>query len=307
MKQYNSYKYINSAKPTILTLGTFDGVHKGHQSILNKVTQDATANGYESVVLTFFPHPRMVLQKDHNIKLINTIEEKAQLLQELGIQHLILQEFTKEFANLSAEQFVEEVLVKHLNIKKIIIGYDHRFGKNRSADIHDLMDFGRKYKFDVEQISAQEINEVSISSTKIRKALEEGKIETANDYLGTPYFITGNVIKGKQLGRTIGFPTANIQLNEDYKLIPKIGAYIVSATIDGKLVKGMMNIGYNPTVNNQALSLEVHFLDFDKDIYDKKIQIHFHKYLRDEQKFPSLDALKQQLAKDLQATKDFIL
>lgn len=307
MKQYNSYKYINSAKPTILTLGTFDGVHKGHQSILNKVTQDATANGYESVVLTFFPHPRMVLQKDHNIKLINTIEEKAQLLQELGIQHLILQEFTKEFANLSAEQFVEEVLVKHLNIKKIIIGYDHRFGKNRSADIHDLMDFGRKYKFDVEQISAQEINEVSISSTKIRKALEEGKIETANDYLGTPYFVTGNVIKGKQLGRTIGFPTANIQLNEDYKLIPKIGAYIVSATIDGKLVKGMMNIGYNPTVNNQALSLEVHFLDFDKDIYDKKIQIHFHKYLRDEQKFPSLDALKQQLAKDLQATKDFIL
>ena len=307
MKQYNSYKYINSAKPTILTLGTFDGVHKGHQSILNKVTQDATANGYESVVLTFFPHPRMVLQKDHNIKLINTIEEKAQLLQELGIQHLILQEFTKEFANLSAEQFVEEVLVKHLNIKKIIIGYDHRFGKNRSADIHDLMDFGRKYKFDVEQISAQEINEVSISSTKIRKALEEGKIETANDYLGTPYFITGNVIKGKQLGRTIGFPTANIQLNEDYKLIPKIGAYIVSATIDGKLVKGMMNIGYNPTVNNQVLSLEVHFLDFDKEIYDKKIQIHFHKYLRDEQKFPSLDALKQQLAKDLQATKDFIL
>lgn len=307
MKQYNSYKYINSAKPTILTLGTFDGVHKGHQSILNKVTQDATANGYESVVLTFFPHPRMVLQKDHNIKLINTIEEKAQLLQELGIQHLILQEFTKEFANLSAEQFVEEVLVKHLNIKKIIIGYDHRFGKNRSADIHDLMDFGRKYKFDVEQISAQEINEVSISSTKIRKALEEGKIETANDYLGTPYFITGNVIKGKQLGRTIGFPTANIQLNEDYKLIPKIGAYIVSATIDGKLIKGMMNIGYNPTVNNQALSLEVHFLDFDKDIYNKKIQIHFHKYLRDEQKFPSLDALKQQLAKDLQATKDFIL
>lgn len=307
MKQYNSYKYINSAKPTILTLGTFDGVHKGHQSILNKVTQDATANGYESVVLTFFPHPRMVLQKDHNIKLINTIEEKAQLLQELGIQHLILQEFTKEFANLSAEQFVEEVLVKHLNIKKIIIGYDHRFGKNRSADIHDLMDFGRKYKFDVEQISAQEINEVSISSTKIRKALEEGKIETANDYLGTPYFVTGNVIKGKQLGRTIGFPTANIQLNEDYKLIPKIGAYIVSATIDGKLVKGMMNIGYNPTVNNHALSLEVHFLDFDKDIYDKKIQIHFHKYLRDEQKFLSLDALKQQLAKDLQATKDFIL
>lgn len=307
MKIYNSYKYINSNKPTILTLGTFDGVHNGHQSILRKVTQDASMNGYESVVLTFFPHPRMVLQEDHNIKLINTIEEKAKLLEELGIQHLILQEFTKEFANLTAEQFVQEVLVKHLNIKKIIIGYDHRFGKNRSADIHDLMDFGRKYKFDVEQISAHEINEVSISSTKIRKALEEGNIETANTYLGIPYSITGTVIKGKQLGRTIGFPTANVFLKEEYKLIPKIGSYIVSATIDGKLVKGMMNIGFNPTVNNNKLSLEVHFLDFDKDIYNQEIQLHFHSFLREEQKFSSLEELKQQLAKDLITTKEYII
>ena len=307
MKIYKSYTEITSNNPTVLTLGTFDGVHKGHRSILKKITQDAEINHYESVVLTFFPHPRMVLNQDDSIKLINTIEEKASLLKELGIQHLILQEFTKEFANLSAEEFVKEVLVKHLNIKKIIIGYDHRFGKNRSANIHDLMDFGNKYKFDVEQISAQEIDEVSISSTKIRKALLEGDIKTANEYLGKPYTISGEVIKGKQLGRTIGFPTANIQLLADYKLIPKIGAYIVSAKIDDVLVKGMMNIGYNPTVNNNKLSIEVHFIDFDSDLYGKSIEINVHKYLRSEIKFPSLDALKEQLANDLSETRAFNL
>lgn len=307
MKIYKSYTEITSNNPTVLTLGTFDGVHKGHRSILKKITQDAEINHYESVVLTFFPHPRMVLNQDDSIKLINTIEEKASLLKELGIQHLILQEFTKEFANLSAEEFVKEVLVKHLNIKKIIIGYDHRFGKNRSANIHDLMDFGNKYKFDVEQISAQEIDEVSISSTKIRKALLEGDIKTANEYLGKPYTISGEVIKGKQLGRTIGFPTANIQLLADYKLIPKTGAYIVSAKIDDVLVKGMMNIGYNPTVNNNKLSLEVHFIDFNSDLYGKSIEINVHKYLRSEIKFPSLDALKEQLANDLSETRAFNL
>lgn len=307
MKKYFSYKEFTSKNPTILTLGTFDGVHKGHQSILQKVTQDARINGYESVVLTFFPHPRMVLQKDHNIKLLNTIEEKAHLLENMGIQHLIIQEFTQDFANLTAEEFVKQVLVQHLNIKKIIIGYDHRFGKNRSADIHDLMDFGRIYKFDVEQISAQEINEVSISSTKIRTALIEGDIRTANSYLGKPYMLTGKVIKGKQLGRTIGFPTANIELLADYKLISKIGAYIVSSHINGRVVKGMMNIGYNPTVSNDKLSIEVHFLDFDEDIYGQIIQIEIHEYLREEKKFDSLDSLKNQLKQDLITTKNYFL
>lgn len=307
MKQYISYKELKSEKSTILTLGTFDGVHKGHQSILRKVIQDANVNGLESVVLTFFPHPRMVLEKDHNIKLLNTIEEKAHLLEKLGIQHLIIQEFTKEFASLSAEEFVKEILVDRLNIKKIIIGYDHRFGKNRSADIHDLINFGKKYKFDVEQISAQEIDEVSISSTKIRKALLEGNIDIANDYLGAPYFLTGKVIKGKQLGRTIGFPTANIELIADYKLIAKIGSYIVSSVIDGILVKGMMNIGHNPTVDNKKLSIEVHFLDLDKDLYGKVLKINILKYIRDEQKFSSIEALKEQLHEDLQTTRNFSL
>jgi len=283
---------------TAITIGTFDGVHIGHQSILQRLIKSAKKQNLKATVLTFFPHPRMVLQKDSDIKLLNTMEEKGEILKKLGIDILIIHSFTKEFSRLSATEFVRDILVNDLKTKKIIIGYDHRFGRNRTADITDLRSFGNTYGFEVEEISAQEIDAVSVSSTKIRKALEEGDIETATKFLGYEYMLTGVVKKGKGLGRQLNFPTANLHIEAAYKLIPKNGVYVVYSTIDGKLIHGMMNIGVNPTVSGTTRSIEVHFFDFDKDIYEYSIQIHIVARLRDEQKFKSLDALKAQLAKD---------
>jgi riboflavin kinase/FMN adenylyltransferase len=282
-------------------LGTFDGVHIGHAAILKKLTQNTADGKFESAVLTFFPHPRMVLQGKSDLKLLNTINEKIDLLEKIGIENLIIHPFDANFSQLSAEEFVKTVLVDQLHIQKIIIGYDHRFGKNRTANIDDLTAFGLKYGFEVEQISAQEINDISISSTKIRTALEDGEINLANEYLGYSYFLSGTVVKGKQLGRTIGFPTANIELEEEYKLVPKNGVYIVSAEIDGKSVYGMMNIGFNPTVQGEKRTIEVHFFDFDLDIYDRHIRVAILQRIRSEEKFESVEFLKIQLGKD----KDF--
>jgi riboflavin kinase/FMN adenylyltransferase len=301
LKIFHSINEFHSDKKTILTLGTFDGVHIGHAAILKKLTQNTADGKFESAVLTFFPHPRMVLQGKSDLKLLNTINEKIDLLEKIGIENLIIHPFDANFSQLSAEEFVKTVLVDQLHIQKIIIGYDHRFGKNRTANIDDLTAFGLKYGFEVEQISAQEINDISISSTKIRTALENGEINLANEYLGYSYFLSGTVVKGKQLGRTIGFPTANIELEEEYKLVPKNGVYIVAAEIDGKSVYGMMNIGFNPTVQGEKRTIEVHFFDFDLDIYDRHIRVAILQRIRSEEKFESVEFLKIQLGKD----KDF--
>lgn len=301
MKIFHSINEFHSDKKTILTLGTFDGVHIGHAAILKKLTQNTADGKFESAVLTFFPHPRMVLQGKSDLKLLNTINEKIDLLEKIGIENLIIHPFDANFSQLSAEEFVKTVLVDQLHIQKIIIGYDHRFGKNRTANIDDLTAFGLKYGFEVEQISAQEINDISISSTKIRTALEDGEINLANEYLGYSYFLSGTVVKGKQLGRTIGFPTANIELEEEYKLVPKNGVYIVAAEIDGKSVYGMMNIGFNPTVQGKKRTIEVHFFDFDLDIYNRHIRVAILQRIRSEEKFESVEFLKIQLGKD----KDF--
>ncbi len=301
MKIFHSINEFHSDKKTILTLGTFDGVHIGHAAILKKLTQNTADGKFESAVLTFFPHPRMVLQGKSDLKLLNTINEKIDLLQKIGIENLIIHPFDANFSQLSAEEFVKTVLVDQLHIQKIIIGYDHRFGKNRTANIDDLTAFGLKYGFEVEQISAQEINDISISSTKIRTALEDGEINLANEYLGYSYFLSGTVVKGKQLGRTIGFPTANIELEEEYKLVPKNGVYIVAADIDEKSVYGMMNIGFNPTVQGEKRTIEVHFFDFDLDIYNRHIRVAILQRIRSEEKFESVEFLKIQLGKD----KDF--
>ena len=298
MKVFHSINSFKAEKKTIITIGTFDGVHLGHQSILKKVIDQAKTNNSESTVLTFFPHPRMVLQQDSDIKLLNTIEEKTFLLRQLGVDNLIIHPFDLEFSRLSAEEFVTQVLVEKLNIGKIIIGYDHRFGRNRTATIDDLIAFGEKYNFTVAQISAKEIDEIAISSTKIRKALEEGDVALANSYLGNPYFITGQVVEGKKIGRTIQFPTANIQPSEDYKLIPKIGAYIITAQIDSQVVNGMLNIGYNPTISNDTISIEAHFFNFDGNLYQKNIKVNFLERIRNEQKFETLEHLKEQLKHD---------
>lgn len=300
MKIFNSIQEFISDTKTIVTLGTFDGVHKGHKSILEKLIKSSKSSGCESVVLTFFPHPRMVLQQNSDLKLLNTIDEKAALLEKEGIDNLIIHPFDIAFSRLTAEEFVKDILVDSLNICKIIIGHDHRFGRNRTANIDDLIRFGKEYGFEVEKISALEINEVSVSSTKIRNALNEGNVNVANDFLGYPYFINGTVVLGKQLGRTINFPTANIQPNESYKLIPANGVYAASSEIDGKTVYAMMNIGTRPTVNGIGTTIEVHYHDFDGDLYGKQLKVSLHHRMRDEIKFESFDALKQQLEKDRQ-------
>lgn len=306
MKQFKSIFEFSIIKKTIITLGTFDGVHLGHQAILKKLIS-ATENGtYESLVLTFYPHPRMVLNQEGAMHLLNTIEEKTILLEKFGIDHLIVHPFDDAFSKLSAEAFVKNILVDQLNIHKIIIGYDHRFGENRSANITDLIHFGKQYNFEVEQINAEEINKITVSSTKIRTALLEGVIELANQYLGYEYFFSGTVMKGKQLGRTIGFPTANIKLSETYKLIPKNGVYIVYSTLNNKRVYGMMNIGHNPTVGENNKTIEVHYFDVNEDLYDKIITVAFLKFIRTEEKFDSIDALKIQLNKDQEFSKNYI-
>lgn len=303
LKVFNSIFDFKSDKKTVVTLGTFDGVHFGHKSILNKLIESTTNSDEESLVLTFFSHPRMILEQDSDIKLLNTIEEKAQLLKELGIHNLVIQKFDNSFSQLLPEDFVKQVLVDIFNVKKIIIGYDHRFGKNRAADINDLIAFGKKYNFEVEQISAEEIDNVSISSTKIRTALQSGNIKLANEYLGYPYFINGKVVKGKQLGRTIGYPTANIVVSDKYKLIPAIGVYAAYAIINDVKYYGMLNIGTNPTIGDNPLTIEMNIFDFNEDIYEQEIEIGFIDKIRNQQKFNSLDELKLALSKD----KEFAL
>ncbi|WP_369766000.1 bifunctional riboflavin kinase/FAD synthetase [Flavobacterium sp. WC2429] len=306
MKIFHSIKDFSSPKKTILTLGTFDGVHVGHKKILERIIQNTANKKYESLVLTFFPHPRMVLQEQSEIKLLNTIPEKINLLEKIGIENLVIHPFDETFSRLTAEEFVSTVLVDQFHIHKIIIGHDHRFGRNRTANIDDLINFGKQYGFEVEQISVQEINDLSVSSTKIRNALLEGNMNLANEYLGYDYFLTGTIFKGKQLGRTIGFPTANLKIEENYKLIPLNGVYIVKSTIAQKTVYGMMNIGFNPTVKGESLSIEIHYLDFDADLYDQKVTVSILKYLRPEEKFDSVDTLKKQLQKDKETTIAYI-
>lgn len=305
MKIFNSIQDFKTTSGTIVTLGTFDGVHIGHRKIIERLVQN-TGENTESLVLTFFPHPRMVLQGDSEIKLLNTIDEKAFLLEKSGLDNLVIHPFDQAFSRLTAEEFVKNILVDIFNIKKIIIGHDHRFGRNRTANIDDLIVFGEQYNFEVEQISPQEINEVSVSSTKIRNALSEGNIQLANKYLGYNYFLSGTVVKGKQLGRTIDFPTANLSIKENYKLIPQNGVYVVSSIINAKTVYGMMNIGFNPTVNGQNQTIEVHYFDFNEDLYDKEITVSILNRIRSEQKFESVLKLKEQLAQDKITSLEFI-
>lgn len=284
--------------PSIITIGTFDGVHIGHQKIIERLVKTGKEKGLTSTVLTFFPHPRMILQPDFDIKLLHTIEERKAVLSQFGLDSVVIKKFTKVFANLSAEDYVKQILVDELNAKHIIIGYDHHFGKNRSANIDDLKIYGKKYGFVVEEISAQDIQDVAVSSTKIRQSLLEGDIQTANSYLGYPYFISGKVIKGKGIGKTLNFPTANIDAEAVYKLIPKDGVYVVKSNIAGMDVFGMMNIGTNPTFEGKKQSIEVHFFDLDANLYDINLKIEILYHLRNEHKFESVDLLKIQLQND---------
>ncbi|AVR44566.1 riboflavin biosynthesis protein RibF [Christiangramia fulva] len=306
MKEYKGANSFSSDRQTVVTIGTFDGVHAGHRKIIERLVNSAHANHLDSVVLTFFPHPRMVLQKESGIKLINTIAEKRQLLEETGIDHLVIHPFTHQFSRLTALEFVRDILVHKLNAKKVIIGYDHRFGRNRTADINDLRKFGEEFGFEVEEISQQDVEEVAVSSTKIRKALEEGKVEKANLYLEHPFTLTGKIVRGRGIGKDLGFPTANLQIEEDYKLIPKNGVYTVRSLIDGIACFGMMNIGTNPTVGGKEQTIETYFFDLDKDLYGKELQIELLVRIRDEKKFDSVEQLKIAMKQDRAFSKQFI-
>ncbi len=306
MKIIHKTSNFSSKEKTFVTIGTFDGVHFGHQKIIEKLVTEAKKVGKKSVVLTFFPHPRMVLQKDASLELINTIDERAELLEKTGLDYLIIHPFSKEFSRTTALEFVRDILVNELNISKLIIGYDHHFGKNREGNITQLTEYSHLYDFIVEEIPAQDIDDVSVSSTKVRKALHAGNLKTANDYLGYNFMLSGTVVNGKKLGGKIGYPTANLDIKESYKLIPKTGVYVVKSNIDDKTVFGMMNIGNRPTVNGNHQTIEVHFFDFNEDLYHKKLRIELLYFLRDEQKFESVDLLVHQLKKDEQTARDYI-
>ena len=296
----------NSTKPSVVTIGTFDGVHIGHTKIINQLTTISLKNNLKSILLSFFPHPKMVLQNDNELKLINTIQEKEGLLNSLNLDYLIIKEFTKEFSRLSALEFVRDILVNKLNAKHIIIGYDHHFGRNRTANIEQLKEFGELYDFKVTEILAQDIDDIAISSTKIRKSLINGEITLANKFLGYNFFFSGNVVHGNNIGKTISFPTANIKIDAPYKLVPKNGVYIVKTIIDNQITFGMMNIGYNPTFNGKQKSIEIHFMNFNKNIYDKTLTIEMILRIRNEIKFNSVDDLKKQLEQDKLSTLNYI-
>ncbi len=290
--------YDHKERSSVLTIGTFDGVHIGHQKIIERLNQIKSQEVERSMILTFYPHPRMVLDHSNDIKMLTTMEEKIYLLEKFGLDDLIIEPFTKEFSRLSALDFVRNILVNQLNIKKLVIGYDHHFGRNREGNFEQLSEYGELYDFKVEEISAQEIESVSVSSTKIRKAIVNGEMEKANKYLGYNYLLTGKIITGQGLGRKINFPTVNLDIAEDYKLIPNKGVYVVRANFNKKSSFGIMNIGFRPTVGGKGQTIEIHLLDFKDDLYGSQMQIEVLTRLRDEKKFESIDDLAKQISKD---------
>ena len=300
MHIYHHISELSNLTNTIVTIGTFDGVHLGHQKIIKRLVELKTKQGGEIVLFTFDPHPRKVLFPEQtDLKLITTTKEKCELLKQFGVDNVLVFPFTKEFSQMHAQDYISDIIAKGLKTKTLVIGYDHRFGSNREGNIETLKQLAPVYGFDVEEIPALEINELNISSTRIRKAIDEGDIKTANDFLGYSFFVTGTVIKGKQLGRTIGYPTANIFVEDTDKLIPKIGVYAVNVVLNGTTYKGMLNVGVNPTTDtDNKIKIEVNIFDFDKDIYGETLKVEFVKWIRNEEKFANLDELKQALAND---------
>ncbi|TCC82125.1 bifunctional riboflavin kinase/FAD synthetase [Pedobacter hiemivivus] len=303
MKIYNHFSEFKRLNNAVVTIGTFDGVHYGHQKIIKRLCELAKATGGESVILTFFPHPRLIIDPENqDLKMINTINEKAKILAGLGVDHLIITPFTRDFSNLSPSEYIKNILVDTIGIKHLIVGYDHRFGKDRAGGMPELEAEAKTYDYKIEVIPEQDINDVAVSSTKIRSALLSGKVALAAKYLGYNFSLFGRVIKGDKIGRTIGFPTANIFIEETYKLIPSDGIYAVTVDMDGQPFKGMAYIGQRPTINGMTRNIEVNIFDFNQEIYGQDITMTFLQFLRDDVKFTGLEALKVQLQKDKEDT-----
>ena len=298
MKIYNKIEDFDNNSRTILTIGTFDGLHEGHKKILEKLIYTAKNKGLKSLVLTFFPHPREVINKYNNVKLIDTLDEKVAILEEMGVDSLIIHPFDKNFSLLTAYQFIKDYLVDMLKISHVIIGYDHRFGKGREASVKDLKELGNEFDFIVEEIDAYEVESITVSSTKIRDSIVKGDFQSTKKFLGRYFRITGEVIQGDGLGKKINYPTANILIKEDYKIIPKDGVYLIKSKVNNIEYYGMMNIGHRPTIGQNEKSIEVHLFNFSNNIYGDKISVDIISKIRDEKKFSSIEALKEQLKKD---------
>ena len=301
LKVYTKIEDFKQVENLVVTVGTFDGVHVGHQEIIGKLKEVAKQTDGETLLLTFFPHPRMVLfPDDDSLKLINTLKEKTELLASFGLDHLLILPFSVEFSRITPTEYIRDLLIRDIGVKTLVIGYNHQFGRNRKGNFELLEELSPVYGFDVVEITAQEINEIKVSSTKIRRAIEAGDVSTANDYLKYKFSLSGVVVEGEQIGRQMGFPTANIKVLEKHKLLPGKGVYAVTVTVKNHQYKGMLNIGSRPTVNNDAdlSSIEVHLFDMHEAFYNETIQVEFSTKLRDEKKFINLDELKAQLHKD---------
>lgn len=306
MKIYHNFSEFKKLNNAVATIGTFDGVHYGHQKIISRLCELAKDTNGESVMLTFFPHPRLIIDPENqDLKMINTIHEKAKILAELGVDHLIITPFTRDFSNLNPAEYIKNILVDTIGIKRLIVGYDHRFGKDRKGGLKDLEAFAKVFNYKIEEIPEQDINDVAVSSTKIRKAVLDGDVALAASYLGYNFSLHGRVVKGDKIGRTIGFPTANIFIEETYKLIPSDGIYAVTVELDEQVFRGMGYIGQRPTINGMTRNIEVNIFDFNQEIYGQDITMNFLEFLRHDVKFTGLDALKEQLQKDKEATLSY--
>src|SRR6478735_3369136 len=308
MKVYRHISEFKKLPHAVVTSGTFDGVHLGHRKIIDRLIEIAAQEKGESVVITFWPHPRLVIQQPthHNIKVLTTLDEKITLLEKAGIQHLFIIPFTKEFSELSSENFIQDILISTIGTKTLVIGYDHRFGKNREGGFESLKANEKKHGFRIEEIPRQDIDHETISSTAVRNALSIGDVKAAADLLGYPYSLTGKVIHGKKLGRKIGYPTANLQIQDLLKLVPADGIYAVKILINTSLFLGMLSIGNNPTIPDAERSIEVNIFDFNEDLYDKFVEIHFIEWLRSEEKFDGLESLIAQLKRDEEQSRKIL-
>ncbi len=306
MKTIHGIENFPASEGSIVTIGTFDGVHLGHQQILKQLIDTSQQSKLKSVLLTFFPHPRMVLQPDISMHLIQTIEEREKALRKTGLDYLVIHPFSEKFSRLSADDYVKQVLVDKLNVRKVVVGYDHRFGRNRTASLEDMYNYADIYDFEVIEIDAKKIKSTAVSSTKIRKAIDQGDIALANSYLGDPFTLEGVVVHGDKRGRELSYPTANIELQNKHKIIPKQGVYLIQSDIDNQVVYGMMNIGTKPTFDTTNPSIEVHFFDWNGDLYDQTLQVKLLKWIREEQKFDSVEELQAQIHADERYCRSYI-
>ena len=306
MKTIHGIENFPADEASIVTIGTFDGVHLGHQQILKQLIDTSRKSKLKSVLLTFFPHPRMVLQPDISMRLIQTIQEREKALQKTGLDYLVIHPFSTEFSRLSADDYVKQILVEQLNVRKVVVGYDHRFGRNRTASLEDMYHYADIHEFEVIEINAEKIESTAVSSTKIRKAIDEGNIELANTYLGHSFTIEGMVINGDKRGRELSYPTANIDLQNPHKIVPKQGVYLVKSNLEDRIIYGMMNIGTKPTFNAAMPSIEVHFLDWNGDLYGQAVQVELLKWVREERKFNNVEELQTQIQADEQYCRSSI-